>query len=140
MGIPMMDKNSVLHGVYFRQVAVHDPDDYVYGLDQDSLKKLREKPTVLTVEEAALTMGNVALWPEFVTGSGDCALLNPCNVIMDENDTNIVLQGVTGGMTVKPGHYGEGWRLWSVKPTDELRAMTPWKKGKDGKEKEDKQE
>lgn len=122
-----MEEKKYGHGVYIMEVPVNNIQDEIYTLMQEDLKRLREKPTVLTAEEIIKAHGNVAFWPEVENGAGEKFLLPPCCALMGTEGIPTELLGIAGGLRMKTEGYGTSWRLWSAKPTDEQRKAAPWR-------------
>lgn len=125
----MIDREKVIAGLKkvwdaFNSMEHELYADYVF----DALELLRAyEPRVMTLEEID---DDDAYWFEERYGKkslGRNVLIH--SIEEDAREPYITFVYTYGEASYKISEYGQTWRLWTSKPTDEQREATPWEKG-----------
>lgn len=95
--------------------------------DVAELLKAPREPRVMTLKEID---DDDAYWFEEKYGKkslGRNVLIH--SIEEDAREPYITLVYTYGEASYKISEYGQAWRLWTSKPTDEQQEATPWEKG-----------
>ena len=79
-----------------------------------------QKPRVMTLEEI---VSAECVWIEYAT-SGNIVIALPWNIELTDDTYNFI--GMPNCFVEFRSLYGEEWRCWTSRPTDEQREITPW--------------